>query len=190
MKVIKWWKLSSGESYQVMKVIKWWKLSSNESFLVMKLIWWWKLYSDESYQMMTVIKWWKLSSHESFQVMKVIKWWKLSNDESYERFLVMKLIWWWKLYSDESYLVMKVKEVEMVLKSDGWWRFACGDVSQKDNIWFVLWFDDRLSQVCCTWSWPRSPARRVCTSSRWTSWGSWPRLPIKLMPGGDEKSDI
>ena len=23
---------------------------------------------------------------------------------------------------------MKVKEVEIVLKSDGWWRFACGDV--------------------------------------------------------------
>ena len=54
MKVIKWWKLSSGESYQVMKVIKWWKLSCNESFLVMKLIWWWKLYSDESYLVMKV----------------------------------------------------------------------------------------------------------------------------------------
>ena len=77
---------------------------------------------DESHHVMKVIKWWKLSSGESY---KVIKWWKLSSNES---FFVMKLIWWWKLFSDESYLVMKVKEDVIVLKSDGWWRFACGDV--------------------------------------------------------------
>ena len=38
MKVIKWWKLSSDESYQVRKVIRWWKLSSDESYRVMKVI--------------------------------------------------------------------------------------------------------------------------------------------------------
>ena len=38
MKVIKWWKLSSDESYQSMKVIKWWKLSSDESYLLKKVI--------------------------------------------------------------------------------------------------------------------------------------------------------
>ena len=60
--------------------------------------------------------------------MKVIKWWKLSSGESY---LMMTVIWWWKLSSDESYLVMKVKGVDIskeVIRSDGWWRFACGDV--------------------------------------------------------------
>ena len=36
--VIKWRKLSSEESYQVMKVIKWSKLSSDESYQVMKVI--------------------------------------------------------------------------------------------------------------------------------------------------------
>ena len=77
---------------------------------------------------MKVIKWWKLSSDESYQVMKVIMLWKLSIEESY---LVMKVISWWKLLCDESYLVMKVKEVGIakeVISSDGWWRFACGDV--------------------------------------------------------------
>ena len=60
--------------------------------------------------------------------MKAIQWRKLSSDESY---LVMKVILWWKLSSDESYLVKKIKEVEIakeVIRSDGWWRFACGDV--------------------------------------------------------------
>ena len=38
MKVIKWWKLSSDESFQAMKVILWWKLSSDESYQVMKVI--------------------------------------------------------------------------------------------------------------------------------------------------------
>ena len=50
--------------------------------------------------------------------MKVIKWWNFSSDESY-------------LHIEEIYLVMKVKEVEIakeVKRSDGWWRFACGDV--------------------------------------------------------------
>ena len=58
--------------------------------------------------------------------MKVIKSWKLSYDDSYL---------WWKWFnddiSDESYLVMQVKEVEIakeVIRNDGWWRFACGDV--------------------------------------------------------------
>ena len=37
MKVILWWKLSSGESYLAMKVILWWKLSIDESYLVMKV---------------------------------------------------------------------------------------------------------------------------------------------------------
>ena len=40
----------------------------------------------------------------------------------------MKVSLWWKLASDESYLVMKVKIVKEVKKSDGLWRFACGDV--------------------------------------------------------------
>ena len=46
----------------------------------------------------------------------------------------MKVINWWKLSCDESFLVMKVKEVEItkeVIRSDGWWRFACGDVSSR-----------------------------------------------------------
>ena len=58
---------------------------------------------------------------------------KLSRDESYQG---MKVIKWGKFSSDESYLVMKVKEVETakaVIRSDGWWRFACGDVSSKPS---------------------------------------------------------
>ena len=51
--------------------------------------------------------------------MKVIQWWK---------FLVMKVILWWKLASDENKLVMKVEIVKEVKRSDGLWRFACGDV--------------------------------------------------------------
>ena len=43
MKVIKRWKLSSEESYQVRKVIYWSKLCSEESYIVMKVILWWKL---------------------------------------------------------------------------------------------------------------------------------------------------
>ena len=49
----------------------------------------------------------------------------------------MKVIKWWKLSSDESYLVMKVKEIEIakeVKRSDGWWRFASGDVFYKKYI--------------------------------------------------------
>ena len=61
--------------------------------------------------------------------MKVILWWNLSCDESY---LVMKVSWWWKLASDEGYLVMKFKIVKEVKRSDGLWRFACGDV-------FLIW---------------------------------------------------
>ena len=40
----------------------------------------------------------------------------------------MEVILWWKLSCDESYLVMKVKIVKEVKRSDGLWRFACGDV--------------------------------------------------------------
>ena len=57
--------------------------------------------------------------------MKVIRGWKLSSDESYP---VMKFTQRWKLPIDESYLVMKVKIVKEVKRSDGLWRFACGDV--------------------------------------------------------------
>ena len=57
--------------------------------------------------------------------MKVTQWWKLPSDESYP---VMKVIEWWKLSLDESCLVMKVKIVKEVKRSDGLWRFACGDV--------------------------------------------------------------
>ena len=70
---------------------------------------------------------------KEYQAMKVIKWGKLSSEESYQ---LRKVIKWWKLSSDESYLVMKVKEVEIakeVIRSDGWWRFACGDVYDKIN---------------------------------------------------------
>jgi len=105
-----------------MKVILWWKLCSDESYLVMKKIEWWKLSSDENYLVKKVILWWR------YLVMKVILWWKLSCSESY---FVMKVILWWKLSCDESYLVMKVLEVEIakeVIRSNGWWRFACGDV--------------------------------------------------------------
>ena len=90
---------------------------------------------------MKVIKWWKLSSGESYLMMKVILRWKLSRDESY---LMMKVILWWKLSNDESYQVMKVKEVEIakkVIRSDGWWRFACG------NVW-----DIRATDIFCVQS--------------------------------------
>ena len=49
----------------------------------------------------------------------------LSTNESYK---VMKDMEWQKLSGDESYLVMKVKIVKEVKRSDGLWRFACGDV--------------------------------------------------------------
>ena len=77
-----------------MKLMKWWKLSSDESYLVMKVILWWKLSSDESYPVMKVL------SDESYLVMKVTQQWKLPSDESY---LVMKVILWWYLFSDESW---------------------------------------------------------------------------------------
>ena len=57
--------------------------------------------------------------------MKVILWWNWSNDDCY---WVMKVIKWWMFSSDESYLVMKVRMVKEVKRSDGLWRFACGDV--------------------------------------------------------------
>ena len=39
-----------------------------------------------------------------------------------------KVILWWNSSCDESYLVMKVKIVKEVKRSDSLWRFACGDV--------------------------------------------------------------
>ena len=74
---------------------------------------------------MKVTQWWKLSSDESYPVIKVTQQWKLPSDEIY---LVMKVMLWWKLSSDESCLVMKVEIVKEVKRSDGLWRFACGDV--------------------------------------------------------------
>ena len=38
-----------------------------------------------------------------------------------------------KFTSDESYLVMKVRIVKEVKRSDGLWRFACGDVFLKNS---------------------------------------------------------
>ena len=55
-----WCYSSNWGSYQMMKVIKWWKLSSDESYQK-----WWKLSSDENYQAKKIIKWWKLSSVKS-----------------------------------------------------------------------------------------------------------------------------
>ena len=72
--------------------------------------------SDDTY--------WRLSVD-----MKADHYWKFSCDENYP---VMKVIKCWKLSSGESYLVMKVEEVDIakeVKRSDGWWHFACGDVS-------------------------------------------------------------
>ena len=63
--------------------------------------------------------------------MEVILWWELSCDESY---LLMKFILWWKLASDENKLVMKVEIVKEVNRSDGLWRFACGNVLQQKHI--------------------------------------------------------
>ena len=40
----------------------------------------------------------------------------------------MKVIYWWKLSTDEIYVVMKVNIDKEVKRSDGLWRFACGDV--------------------------------------------------------------
>ena len=37
MKIIKWRKLSSEESYILMKVIFWWELSGDKSYLAMKV---------------------------------------------------------------------------------------------------------------------------------------------------------
>ena len=36
---------------------------------------------------------------------------------------------------------MKVKEVEIVLNSDGWWRFACGDVSLIGPVVHNIWWE-------------------------------------------------
>ena len=36
---------------------------------------------------------------------------------------------------------MEVKEVEIVLKSDGWWRFACGDVFFMKNYMIIAWIN-------------------------------------------------
>ena len=47
------------------------------------------------------------------------------DDKSYQ---VMKVMCGWKLFGDVSYLVIKVKIVKEVKRSDGLWRFACGDV--------------------------------------------------------------
>ena len=55
----------------------------------------------------------------------------------------MKVIQWWNLSSDESYLVMKVKIVKEVKRSDFLWRFACGDVFlQIDSIYLFGEDDD------------------------------------------------
>ena len=50
----------------------------------------------------------------------------------------MKVIWWWKFPSDESYVVMKVKIVQEVKRSDGLWRFACGDVWSLNKVLRLL----------------------------------------------------
>ena len=72
----------------------------------------------------------KISSDESYLVMKVILSWKLSSDESYH------------VTCDEIYLVMKViilviKDILLwklnIQRSDGLWRFACGDVLLLDT---------------------------------------------------------
>ena len=63
----------------------------------------------------------------------------------------MKVIVWWKLLCDESYLVMKVKEVGIakeVKRSDGLWRFACGDVLSLQ----VLRKQERLSKKRNYWA--------------------------------------
>ena len=57
----------------------------------------------------------------------------------------MKVIQWWKLPSDESYLVMKVKIVKEVKRSDGLWRFACGDVLYEAAKTFGYQFNFYLS---------------------------------------------
>ena len=63
--------------------------------------------------------------------MKVILWWKLSCDESYVVMIVN---------IDKSYLVMKVilkvKIDKEVKRSDGLWRFACGDVYNLGPQWW------------------------------------------------------
>ena len=56
--------------------------------------------------------------------MKVILWWKLSSDKSY---LVIKFS------SDKSCLWIKVRIDKEVKRSDGLWRFACGDVSEEGS---------------------------------------------------------
>ena len=55
----------------------------------------------------------------------------------------MKVSYRWKLSSIESYLVMKGKMVKEVKRSDGLWRFACGDVfktnfTQKICLWLIF----------------------------------------------------
>ena len=77
------------ECYLVMKVTKWSKLSSDESYPVIK-----------EYSVMNVTQWSKLSSDESYLAMKVSQWWKSSSDESFlvmkvfsdKNYLVLKVI--------------------------------------------------------------------------------------------------
>ena len=61
----------------------------------------------------------------------------------------MKVSYWWKLASDESYLVMKVKIVKEVKRSDGLWRFACVNVL----VFFAVLWD---------WCWKGSRAMSDC----------------------------
>ena len=63
----------------------------------------------------------------------------------------MKVIKWWKLSCDKSYLVKKVKEVEIakeVIRSDGWWRFACGDVL---IVYIIYLFSELLGNFMKKW---------------------------------------
>ena len=80
-KIIKWWKLSSGESCQVMKVIKWGKLTSDASYLVMKVTLWWKLK--------------KLKLPKTFRL-----WWCFYEDDEWWRMHVSNIFahWWrWRM---------------------------------------------------------------------------------------------
>ena len=69
-----------------------------------------------------------------------LDWCYSSNWGSVESYQVMKVIKWWKLSSDGSHQVMKVEITKEVIRSDGWWRFACGDVLY----WNPILLFDRL----------------------------------------------
>ena len=60
----------------------------------------------------------------------------------------MKVILRWKFASDESWRSWN-REVIGVIRSDGWWRFACGDVLAKLNIIIV-------HMCACVWTCIRS----------------------------------